>query len=303
MYSYVVEYQITESCRLTEAFDGSDFVNRRIAVINDLSSFGGCSLTAATAVLSALGHRVCALPTAVLSAQSEFAVHVRQDLTALMPRYAAAWQQNGERFDGICTGYFADGVQLKHALRFLDLFQTEETLVAVDPVMGDDGALYPSYDRSACAAMKALAARASCLTPNLTELCLLTDTDYAAVTAHCRKADFLERIAAVAAPLSRGSCVIVTGIPRDGRLYNLTVQNGTFEAAAVKQIGARFSGTGDLFAAVVSGCLLNGAAAADAVRAAAQFVETCVADTVKEPYDPLYGVNFEQNLRLLTEMI
>lgn len=277
-------------------------MTKRIAVINDLSSFGGCSLTAAIAVLSALGHRVCPLPTAVLSAQSEFPVHVRQELTALMPRYTAAWRQNGEHFDGVCTGYFAGEAQLKHALCFLDTFQTEDTPVLVDPVMGDDGALYPAYDRSACAAMKELAARATCITPNLTELCLLTDTDYHAVTAHCREADYIERVASLAAPLSGRRGVIVTGIARGGCLYNLTVKDGTFEATAVRQIGTRFSGTGDLFAAVVCGCLLNGKTEADAVRAAADFVAVCVADTVSEPHDPLYGVEFEQNLKRLTEM-
>ena len=41
-------------------------------VINDLSSFGKCSLTAATAVLSAMDIQPCPLPTAVLSSQSEF---------------------------------------------------------------------------------------------------------------------------------------------------------------------------------------------------------------------------------------
>ena len=124
---------------------------KTVAVVNDLSSFGNCSLTAAVAILAAMGHRPCPLPTAVLSAQSEFPSFYEKDLTASMPHYLDAWEANHERFDGICTGYFARGGQLDHAAALLTRFRRDSTLTLVDPVMGDGGALYPGYDRSACA--------------------------------------------------------------------------------------------------------------------------------------------------------
>ena len=39
---------------------------KKVAVIQDLSSFGKCSLTAAIPVLSVMGVQACPLPTAVL---------------------------------------------------------------------------------------------------------------------------------------------------------------------------------------------------------------------------------------------
>ena len=45
---------------------------KKIALINDLSGFGKCSLTAAIPVISIMGMQACPLPTAILSAQTGF---------------------------------------------------------------------------------------------------------------------------------------------------------------------------------------------------------------------------------------
>ena len=44
-------------------------MSKKIAVINDLSGFGRCSLTAAISVISAMGVQPCPLPTAILTAR------------------------------------------------------------------------------------------------------------------------------------------------------------------------------------------------------------------------------------------
>ena len=45
---------------------------KKVALINDLSGFGKCSLSAAIPVISVMGIQACPLPTAVLSAQTGF---------------------------------------------------------------------------------------------------------------------------------------------------------------------------------------------------------------------------------------
>ena len=47
-------------------------MTKKIAVINDLSGFGKCSLTAAISAVAAMGVQPCPLPTAVLSAQTGY---------------------------------------------------------------------------------------------------------------------------------------------------------------------------------------------------------------------------------------
>ena len=56
-------------------------MTKKIAVINDLSGFGKCSLTAAISVIAAMGVQPCPLPTAVLSAQTGYPSYYSDDYT------------------------------------------------------------------------------------------------------------------------------------------------------------------------------------------------------------------------------
>ena len=84
----------------------------------------------------------------------------------------------GTSFSGIYTGYVASVCQIEQIMHFLDTFQTADTFLLVDPVMGDDGVTYDMYTSGLLTAMKELVARADVITPNITEFCLLTDMDY-----------------------------------------------------------------------------------------------------------------------------
>ena len=80
---------------------------KKIAVINDLSGFGKCSLTAAIPVISALGLECCPMPTAVLSNQTGFESFYCDDFTDKMDFITSEWKKLGVRFDGILTGFIA----------------------------------------------------------------------------------------------------------------------------------------------------------------------------------------------------
>lgn len=54
---------------------------KKIAVINDLSGLGKCSLTAAIPVISVMGVQAVPLPTAVLSNQTGYASYFYDDYT------------------------------------------------------------------------------------------------------------------------------------------------------------------------------------------------------------------------------
>ena len=57
---------------------------KKIAVLNDLSGLGKCSLTAAIPVISAMGVQACPLPTAILSNQTGYASYYCDDYTQHM---------------------------------------------------------------------------------------------------------------------------------------------------------------------------------------------------------------------------
>lgn len=248
----------------------------KVAVLNDLAGFGRCSLTAAISVLSAMGVQPCPLPTAVLSAQTGFESYFFQDLTEQMGMITEEWKKSGAQFDGIVTGFMSDHRQIGEVNHFLDLFHKEGTFLLVDPVLGDNGKRFSVFDGLFQKEMKQLVKRADIVTPNVTELCLLTDYDYDKIQniseTGDREALFSEVSKAAGRLLDSGvSEVIVTGVlfeEQDAakectvgketgtggrKVANLTVTREKTTAGISSFIGASYSGTGDLFASVIAG--------------------------------------------------
>ena len=271
---------------------------KKAAVINDLSGFGKCSLTATIAVLSVMGVQPCPMPTAVLTNQTGYKNHYCIDLTDELCHYKEMWSLNNESFDGIYSGYIADKKQVDIIFDFINTFRKSNTVVLVDPVMGDNGRLYSAFSNETCKKVCSLARSADIITPNLTELCILTDTDFEGLNSHCENDDFLERISEVAKNAFSHSeqKIVVTGIKKGNYLYNgvFTKQDCSFVKAECH--GGSFSGTGDIFASIVFASVVNGERLVSAVSKAVSFIEKATADTAKEPYDRNDGINFEKFL-------
>lgn len=98
-------------------------MTKKIAVINDLSGFGKCSLTAAVSAIAAMGVQPCPLPTAVLSAQTGYPSYYCDDFTDRMPRIFREWEKMQVRFDGIYTGFLSGEHQIQVVLDFLDILK------------------------------------------------------------------------------------------------------------------------------------------------------------------------------------
>ena len=169
---------------------------KKIAVINDLSGFGKCSLTVALPILSAMGVECNPIPTAILSNQTGFDDFYSVDFTPHLTPYIDMWKKQNVHFDAILTGYLGSEKQVDIILDFIYHFG-KNSLVFVDPVMADDGVLYDTYDDALCEKVKALTKKANIITPNLTELCILCGVDYSQIES---KND-LEEIGASASSL------------------------------------------------------------------------------------------------------
>lgn len=280
---------------------------KRIAVINDLSGLGKCSLTAAIPVLSVMGVQACPLPTAILSNQTGYESYYYDDYTKHMDAYTDEWSKRGLTLDGIYTGFLGSELQAEKILRFIDVFQKPDTLLLVDPVMGDSGHTYDIYTETFGTQMKRLVQRADVITPNLTELCILTDTDYSSLTARSGAPNYLETIAALGQKLlAQGiKTVIITGIlyqsptDREKRYYNLVLEENAVTPISSAIHGGSYSGTGDLLASVVCAGMVRGDSAQESVRQAVHFLETALAETANEQIPKNDGINFEPYLQLL----
>ena len=153
-------------------------IQKKIAVLNDLSGYGRCSLTAAMPVISALKVQCCPVVTAVLSNHAGYPECYMDDYTDRMEAYLEPWRKMGFEMDGIMTGFLGSARQASIVADFIRDFKRENTQVLVDPTMGDHGHLYSVCDEDLIEAMRELMQYADVVTPNLTEACALTDTLY-----------------------------------------------------------------------------------------------------------------------------
>ena len=280
---------------------------KKVAVINDLSGLGKCSLTAAIPVLSIMGVQACPLPTAVLSNQTDYESYYSVDYTEHIDPYIEQWKKMNLTFDGIYTGYLGSEHQAEKILNFINTFKNDHSLLLVDPVMGDNGKTYDVNTEKFGEQMKKLVSRADIITPNLTELCILTDTDYEELTACADSSRYLNAIAIIAKPLLKTGIktIIITGIlykaPTDEKekYYNLILEGDTVSVIASEIHGESYSGTGDLLASAVCAGIVRGDGTAESLKRALNFIETALIETQKEKIPRNDGINFEPYLKML----
>lgn len=274
---------------------------KKVAVINDLSGLGKCSLTAAIPVISVMGVQPCPLPTAILSNQTDYDHYYSYDYTKHIDHHIDEWKKMNLSFDGIYTGYLGSELQMAKMLRFIKEFKREDTLLLVDPVMGDSGIPYDVYTPEFGKQMRLLAFSADIITPNLTELCLLTDYSYEDLLSQENTEDYLEQIAAIGMPLLGNGIktVIITGINYQNKLHNLVLENNHYNVVSTEIYGGSYSGTGDLLASVVCAGMMNGKSALECVELATRFLGKALIETVANNVPRNDGINFEPYLSML----
>ena len=269
----------------------------RIAAIHDLSCFGRCSLTIALPVLSAMGCQCCPLPTALLSAHTGISGFTFLDTTDEMRRISAHWSQLSLHFQAIYTGFLSSAPQINLVEDFLRRFHAPDTLLVMDPVMGDHGTPYKTCTPALRQGLRELVAQADVITPNLTEAAILLDIPY----HESQTADASELVRALSLQGQRS--VVLTGYAAaPGQVGALCYDRDTRQVEAVQtdRVPQDFPGTGDLFASVLTGALTRGAPLLQAARTAVDFVGSCVARSVAEGAGKAEGVDFEPLLRQLT---
>ncbi|MDE7245406.1 MAG: pyridoxamine kinase [Oscillospiraceae bacterium] len=274
----------------------------RAAAIHDLSGFGRCSLTIVIPALSAMGVQCCPLPTAYLSTHTGgFTGNTFLDMTDQMAPVTRHWQDCGVAFDAIYTGFMGSRDQMDLTADFIRTFRRPGCLVVVDPVMGDHGRAYRTYTPEMCRAMSRLTESAGLITPNRTEAALLLERDYDSVRLDtpedCRRW-------AEALSLDGRRSVVLTGINGDGvtgaACFDHTA--GKTHLVYAPLAPGQFHGTGDLFASVLTGALLQKRSLRDAAQTAADFTSLCAAHTGKENIPSREGLDFEPLLWRLQKM-
>lgn len=274
---------------------------KKVAVINDLSGLGRCSLSVALPLISALGVQACPLPTAILSNQTGYKSTYYVDFTEHLSSYAAEWKKLGVRFDSILSGFLGTVEEVEIVSHILGYLRRENTRLVVDPVLGGGGVRYPAFPPEMVKAYEQLLSQADIITPNVTEACLLSDFPYH--DADRGRGWSAEELTEIGRRLqAKGAkAVVITGIPDSEGIANFCFEPGE-RATLVKspRYGVKRSGTGDMLAAIVTAGAAKGTELVASVRRAADFISRVIQPTEAAGIDPREGLLFEPFLSELS---
>ena len=130
------------------------------------------------------------------------------------------------------------------------------------------------------------------LTPNLTEACILTGTEYKVDMDENDLAEICNKLCAMGPKK-----IVVSGLERGDNLENFIYEGGKeWQTILEHKVGPFRSGTGDVFSTIIAADTVNGVGFADSVRHASSFVAKVLRRTVELDLPKTDGICFEEFL-------
>lgn len=273
---------------------------KKVCAIHDLSCYGRCALTVIIPTMSRLGCQVVPIPTALLSTHTGGFTDMHfTDLTDQMKEIADHLSSIHVSFDALYAGFLGSEHQIETVEHIIDTFVNESTVFLLDPVMGDDGKLYSTYNSVMVSGMKHLAHKAHILTPNLTEACMLTDDTYpdlsllSAKEAESTAASVMEKLA----HKYPNADIALTGVICKDKIFTLCKEkNSSLEAVENAHQPISFPGTGDLFASLLLSNVMLGKNFLECTKYAADMTTYAVKLSQNTDEDVRNGILLEKFL-------
>lgn len=272
--------------------------NKRVLTLQDISCVGQCSITVALPIISACGVETIILPSAVLSTHTGgFAHPAVRDLTEDIPGIMNHWVSENQKFDCLYTGYLASSTQIEYVSDLYKNVINEDGLLIVDPAMADNGKLYSGFDDDFVKAMAKLCGKADIILPNITEAAFMTGNELR-LDNHDE-----EYISLLLSSLGKLGCkkIVLKGIRYEEGKIGVAIyepSNDSIDYYFTERVAKSSHGTGDCYAAALTGSLMQGRELKEAAAIAANFVVECIKKTMDDE-SHWYGVKFEKALPLL----
>lgn len=272
--------------------------NKRVLTLQDISCVGQCSITVALPIISACGVETIILPSAVLSTHTGgFAHPAVRDLTEDIPGIMNHWVSENQKFDCLYTGYLASSTQIEYVSDLYKNVINEDGLLIVDPAMADNGKLYSGFDDDFVKAMAKLCGKADIILPNITEAAFMTGNELR-LDNHDE-----EYIRLLLSSLGKLGCkkIVLKGIRYEEGKIGVAIyepSNDSIDYYFTERVAKSSHGTGDCYAAALTGSLMQGRKLKEAAAIAANFVVECIKKTMDDE-SHWYGVKFEKALPLL----
>ena len=262
--------------------------NLKIITVQDISCYGQCSITVALPVLSAYGFETAILPSAILSTHtSGFKRFVVHDLDEQMALFIDHWIEEDIKYDCLYTGYLGSLGHFKYINKIKNNLLNPGSKIIVDPVMGDNGKLYPAFNMDYVEAMKGLLKEADVILPNITEAAFLTGLPF---KTEYDKEYILEIVNGLKELTN--AIIILTGVSYKKDKTGVVVFDKDYQYYEHDKIQKSYHGTGDVYSSTFIGNYLKNNDAFKSACIAADFVYECIKNTLDDE-NHLYGVKFE----------
>lgn len=276
---------------------------KTVAAIHDISGFGKCSLTVALPIISAAGITVSVLPTAVLSTHTGgFTDYTYRDLTNDMLPFAKHWKNLNLKFDALYSGFLGSFEQISIVSDIFDMFKTKDNIIMVDPVMADNGKLYPTYSAQMASGMSQLCKKADIIVPNLTEAAFMLGEEF---YDGPYKRSYIEGLLVRLSEFGPKQ-VVLTGVWFSPELLGCagySRETGKFSYAFSPRVQGFFHGTGDILSSALLSGLLHKMELDKALQLAVDYTYGSIVRTKESGIDPRFGVNFEAGLPQFIEQL
>ncbi|MDF7639499.1 pyridoxamine kinase [Lactobacillus sp. ESL0791] len=275
-------------------------MNLDVLISQDISCIGQVSLVTVLPILAASGGDVSVLPTALLSTHTGgFGDNTYLDLSAEMTKIFAHWQDLQVKFNSIYLGYLGMNA-LKKWHSSLSKISNSDSIILIDPVMGDHGKLYHGFNAEYVEQMQKLIMQATVITPNLTEASFLLDRPELAQADLTAAPQILKQLAERFAVKQ----IVITGINCGKEIAIVGSDDGAKNIWQIvtPKINGNYFGSGDIFAAALLAGILHKQTLKNAAKAASTFIGSAIKDLPADR-DQRLGINYASSLPAFIEKI
>ena len=258
---------------------------KKVLLIEDISCYGKCSTTVAYPILSVAGFEVSLLPTAIFSAHTGISKDIAfLDFAGGMKGILNSWESLDLNYDAVLIGYAFGKKQLEILKDFLE--KNKQRLVILDPAMAENGRLYSKLPEDYPMAVKEMIKYCDYLTPNITEAFMLAEKPYH--KGPYVRTEIMELLIILYGKYRKN--VIITGIEAvDNKLMVMAIDDsGDIYRYETEKINRSYSGTGDVYAAVLVDGRLKGRDFQTSVKEAMELTTRAVMLSAAGSYEKLY---------------
>ena len=248
-------------------------MNQQVLLINDLSGYGKVALSVMIPILSHMNLSIHNLPTALVSNTLDYGKFDILDTTEHMKNTLKIWHELDFHFDAIATGFICNETQAKIINEYCHYMSKKNTLILCDPIMGDEGHLYPGMDENCVNNMREIINCADYIVPNFTEASLLTNHEYSENLSDEQIKVIIDGLIDLGA-----KSIVITSVVQNNRysIYGFDHQQKRYFKINYDNIPVRIPGTGDIFSSTLLGSLLNHKDLETSVKKAMDVVEKMI---------------------------